>query len=67
MNIGKVIYETLVRYAEGGKRVTKVTLPDDLFEEYATEPGMTQMMRTLAVEVVAGEVDQPQFELGSER
>lgn len=50
-NIGQVIYSTIVRYAEGGKRVTRVELPPALYEEYATEPGLTRMFSTLRVQI----------------
>lgn len=64
MNIGHTLYSTLVRYAEGGARVTKVVLPDELFVEYLAEQGMTHMMRTLGVEVVSGAVAEPTFHTG---
>lgn len=64
MNIGHTLYTTLVRYAEGGQRIVKVTLPSDLFVEYLAEQGMVHMMRTLKVEVVSGDVEVPQFFTG---
>lgn len=66
-SIGNEIYRTLVKQAERGARVTRVTLPPDLFVEYLAEQGMTHMMRTLKVEVVSGSVDVPQFYAGEER
>lgn len=62
--IGHTLYTTLVRYAEGGQRIVKVTLPTDLFVEYLAEQGMVHMMRTLKVEVVSGDVGVPQFFTG---
>lgn len=63
-NVGAMLYQTLVRYAEGGERVVKVVLPSDLFVEYLAEQGMTHMMRTLGVEVAEGKVEVPQFFTG---
>ena len=63
-SIGNEIYRTLVKQAERGARVTRVTLPPGLFEEYLAEQGMTHMMRTLKVEVVSGTVEVPMFETG---
>jgi hypothetical protein len=64
MNIGHTLYTTLVRYAEGGERVTSVVLPEHLYEEYLSEQGMPQMMRTLGVKVIPGEVIEPKFHIG---
>ena len=63
-SIGNEIYRTLVKHAERGGRITRVTLPPDLFVEYLAEQGMTHMMRTLKVEVVSGKVEVPMFETG---
>jgi len=63
-NIGMQLYQTLVRYAEGGKRVIAVVLPPALYEEYASEQGMSEMMRTLKVKVTSGAVESPQFTIG---
>lgn len=61
-NIGSVIYQTIARYAEGGVRVTRVELPPALYEEYATEPGLSQMYRTLKVEIVEKDgLTEPRF------
>lgn len=51
-NIGHTIYTTICHYAEGGKRVKRVELPPALYAEYAKEPGLTSMYRTLKVEIV---------------
>ena len=64
MNIGHTLYTTLVRYAEGGERVTKVVLPTTLYLEFLDEGGMATMMRTLGVEVVEGKVEEPKFYTG---
>lgn len=66
-NIGHTLYTTIVRYAEGGGRVVKVTLPPELHAEYLAEQGMKSMMKTLGVEVVSGKVSAPEFELGESK
>ena len=67
MNIGATLYSTIVRYAEGGARVVKVVLPDELYAEYLDEQGTVSMMRTLGVEVLAGKVEAPKFYAGEEK
>lgn len=64
MSIGSEIYRTLVRYAEGGERVTKVVLPEHLYREFQGDQLTRSMLKTLKVEVISGDVDQPQFETG---
>jgi hypothetical protein len=60
-NISSTIYQTIVRFAEGGTRVTRIELPPSLYEEYYTDQGMPQMMRTLKVQVVQRDVKEPRF------
>ena len=61
-NIGHTIYTTIVHYAEGGKRVTRVELPSHLYEDYATEPGLSRMISTLKVDVVENDkLKEPAF------
>lgn len=62
-----MLYTTLVRYAEGGERVTKVVLPPPLYLEFIDEGGMATMMRTLRVEVVEGRVKEPKFYTGESK
>lgn len=64
MAIGSEIYRTLVRYAEGGERVTKVVLPKTLFDEYMQDAVIQQTMKVLDVKVEYGEVREPQFQTG---
>ena len=63
-NVGAMLYQTIVRYAEGGERVTRVVLPQLLFADYAADGMTVRLMRTLGVEVLEGKVDQPKFHLG---
>lgn len=60
-NVSSMLYSTIVRYAEGGARVTTVELPPALYEEYANDQGMPQMMRTLRIKVVSRRIEQPNF------
>jgi hypothetical protein len=65
MNIGQTVYSTIVRYAEGGARVTKVVLPKALHEEWVEEGhNINSLFAKLGVEVVEGEVTEPKFHLG---
>lgn len=63
-NVSAMLYQTIVRYAEGGERVTKVVLPVALFDEYVQDGQSLRMMRTLGVEVVEGRVESPKFYTG---
>ena len=63
-NVSSMLYQTIVRYAEGGERVTRVVLPELLFADYAADGMTVRLMRTLGVEVLEGKVDQPKFHLG---
>lgn len=60
-NISNTIYQTIVRFAEGGTRITRIELPLALYEEYYTDQGMPQMMRTLKIQVVQRDVKEPRF------
>lgn len=60
-NISNTIYHTIVKLAEGGARVTRIELPAALYEEYYTDQGMPQMMRTLKINVVQRDVKEPRF------
>ncbi len=65
MNIGQTVYSTIVRYAEGGARVTKVVLPKPLYAEWIEEGhNINSLFAKLGVEVVEGEVTEPKFHLG---
>lgn len=65
MNIGQTVYSTIVRYAEGGARVTKVVLPKPLYAEWTEESHhINSLFAKLGVEVVEGEVVEPKFHLG---
>lgn len=63
-NVGAMLYQTIVRYAEGGERVTKVVLPELLFADYATDGQTVRLMRTLGVDVQKGAVSEPDFQMG---
>ena len=63
-NVGAMLYQSIVRYAEGGERVTRVVLPVDLFVEYQAEQGMVRMMSTMGVEILEGKVAAPKFYMG---
>lgn len=65
--VGSMLYQTLVRHAEGGARVTKVTLPEDLYFEFSADEATRHMMKTLKVEVVIGAVKEPRFETGEHK
>ncbi len=68
MNIGHTLYTTIARYAEGGKRVTKVDLPHELYFEFLADVGTTKLMKTLKVEVAAKDgLKEPKFHLGEEK
>jgi hypothetical protein len=67
MNIGQTVYAAICKSAELGERVTKVVLPEKLYEEFITEPGMARMMKTLGVEVVSGKVKVPKFLKGVQK
>lgn len=60
-NISNTIYQTIVRFAEGGTRIARIELPAALYEEYYTDQGMPQMMRTLKIQVVQRDVKEPRF------
>ena len=60
-NISSTIYQTIVRFAEGGTRVTRIELPPSLYEGYYTDQGVQQMKRTLEVQVVQRDVKEPRF------
>lgn len=60
-NVSAMLYHTIVRFAEGGRRVTRVELPSQLYDEYALDEGMPQMMRTLRVAVVSSNRSEPEF------
>lgn len=60
-NISNTIYQTIVRFAEGGTRIARIELPAALYEEYYTDQGMPQMMRTLKINVVQRDVKEPRF------
>jgi hypothetical protein len=68
VNIGSTVYTAIARYAEGGSRVTKVTLPPALYAEWIDE-GLNYdvLFVRLKVEVVSGDVASPQFEMGKEK
>ena len=60
-NISNTIYQTIVRFAEGGTRIARIELPAALYEDYYTDQGMPQMMRTLKINVVQRDVKEPRF------
>lgn len=65
MNIGHTVYTTIARYAEGGSRVTKVVLPEALYEEWVNEGhNINKLFDRLGVKVVKGEVTEPEFQMG---
>lgn len=67
MNIGQTVYTTIVRYAEGGGRVTRVVLPRPLYDEWIGEGhNWNSTFAKLGVEVVEGDVTEPKFHLGEE-
>lgn len=67
MNIGATVYHGIVRYAEAGERVTRVTLPEPLYLDLMTEPGVAQMLKTFKIEVEAANVNEPVFYVEKER
>lgn len=60
-NVSAMLYHTIVRLAEEGRRVTRVELPSQLYDEYMLDDGMPQMMRTLRVAVVSSNRSEPEF------
>ena len=65
-NIGHTIYLELVKRAERGHRVSKVTLPPALHEEWIEEGhNINSLFKAIGVTVVQGEVDAPLFEEGA--
>lgn len=63
-NVGAMLYQTIVRYAEGGQRVTRVVLPEVLFADFAADGQTVRLMRTLNVDVQKGEITEPEFQMG---
>lgn len=63
-NVGAMLYQTIARYAEGGNRVTQVTLPESLFVDFAADEPTVRLMRTLGVDVQKGAVTEPDFKMG---
>jgi len=63
-NVGAMLYQTIVRYAEGGERVTRVVLPESLFADFAQDGQTIRLMRTLGVSVTKGDVREPDFQMG---
>lgn len=63
-NVGAMLYQTIVRYAEGGERVTQVVLPESLFADFAADGQTVRLMRTLGVDVQKGAVTEPDFKMG---
>lgn len=61
MNIGQTVYETICKAAERGEKITKVVLPEALYEEFITEPGMSRMMLAFGVTVTSGKLKAPRF------
>lgn len=65
MNIGSEVYHAIARYAEGGERVTKVILPQPLYDEWINEGhNINSLFAKLGVSIVAGEVNEPKFYTG---
>lgn len=60
-NVSAMLYHTIVRLAEEGRRVIRVELPSRLYDEYMLDDGMPQMMRTLCVAVVSSNRSEPEF------
>ena len=61
MNIGQTVYETICKAAERGDKCMKVELPEELYLEFMTEPGMQRMMGAFGVDVVSGTGIVPKF------
>lgn len=64
-NVGAMLYQTIVRYAEGGERVTRVVLPESLFSDFTADGQTVRLMRTLGVDVQKGAVTEPDFQMGA--
>ncbi len=63
MNIGETVYKELVKRAEMGNRVTKVTLPPHLYEQWVDEGhNINSLFKAIGVTVKRGEVESPVFE-----
>ena len=66
-NVGAMLYQTIVRYAEGGERVTRVILPALLFADFAADGQTVRLMRTLGVDVQKDDVLEPIFQMGAQK
>ena len=66
-NVSSMLYQAVVRYAEGGERVTKVSLPAALFAEYAADTDSQQMFCTLKIDIAEGTGVEPHFEMEKKR
>lgn len=62
VNIGHTVYMEIVKRAENGKRVTKVVLPEKLYNEWVEEGhNINSLFKAIGVTVIRGEVKAPKF------